>query len=98
MEGERANVAIFILLLFVQSLLKLAVFLETVLLGHLALFLFSLYGAALATEGLQLSVKDLVLAELAFQRTIVYRNLDTWFQTNLLEALFTVRQNPCIIV
>jgi hypothetical protein len=40
----------------------------------------------------------LVFTELALQRTIIYGNLDARLQTNLLETLLAVLQNPCIIV
>ena len=67
MEGERADVAILVLFLLVETLLELAVLLETVLLGHLSLLLLGLHDAPFGAELLHLAVEHLVLAELALQ-------------------------------
>ena len=66
-EGERADVGLFVLFLFLQAFLKLALFLKAVLLGHLALLLFSLHDTTFRAEVLQLAIKQLVFAELALQ-------------------------------
>lgn len=67
MESERADVSTLVLFLLLKALLKLAVFLETVFLCHLALLLFSLYDTTFRTEVLQLTIKHLIFAEFAFQ-------------------------------
>ena len=96
MEGERANVAALVFLLLVEALLKFAVLLETVFLGHLALLLIRLHDASFAAERLHLAVKHLIFTELAFQRTVVHWNLDARLQSYLFETFFTVRQNPSL--
>ena len=50
-----------------KTLLELTVLLETMLFGHLSLFLFGLYDAAFLTEILHGAVEDAILAELALQ-------------------------------
>ncbi len=67
MEGEGADVALFIFRLLVQALFELTVFLETVLLGHLGFLLVSLDDATFASESFQLALEDGVFAKLAFQ-------------------------------
>ncbi len=66
--------------------------------AHLAFFLFCLNNAAFLSEFLQLTIENLVFAEFAFQRTIVYGNLDAWFQTDLFEAFLAITQYPCFII
>ena len=95
-EGEGADVAVFVLFLLVQPLFEVTVFLETVLLGHLSLLVLVFHCAAFAAELAHLAVEHLVFAELTFQRTVVERDLDTGLQSNLLEALLAIAQNPGI--
>ena len=98
MELERADVGTLVLLLFVQTLLELTLLLEAVLLGHLALLLVGLDGTAFSTEYLHLAVEQLVFAELTFQTAVEEGNLDAGLQTDLVEALLTIRENPGIVV
>ena len=65
MEGERPYVGLGVLFLLRDALLELAVLLESMLLGHLALLVVGLHHAALKTELAQLAVEQLVFAELA---------------------------------
>jgi hypothetical protein len=96
-EGETADIALFVLFGFFEALLKLPFLLEAVLLGHLSFLFLRLHDTTLMTEILQLTVKHLVSAELTFQRTIIKRYLDARLQTNLLETFLTVRENPGIV-
>ena len=50
MEGKATDVSLFVLFRFLKALFELAFFLETVLLGHLSLFLLSLHDTTLVTE------------------------------------------------
>ena len=95
-ERKRADIAIFVLLLLVETLLELTVLLETVFLGHQAFFGLGLHHTAFAAEGLHLTVEHLVFAEFALQRAVVQGYLDAGLQADLLEALLTIRQDPCI--
>ena len=97
MECERPDVAFLILFCLFQALFELTVLLETVFLGHLALLLFALHDATVLTEILQFSVEHLVFTELTLQRSVIERNLDTWLQTDLVEAFFTVTEHPGIV-
>ena len=97
MECERPDVCFFILLCLFQTLLELAVFLETVLLRHLALLLFSFDNTTLRTENLQFAVKHLVFTELAFQRTIIKGIFDAGFKPDLVETFLTIREHPGIV-
>ena len=95
-EGEGADVGLFVLLLFGEALLEVALLLEAALLGHLALLLVGLHDASLAAEDLHLAVEHLVFAQLALQRAVVEGNLDAGLQSYLLEALLAVAQYPCV--
>ena len=90
MERKGAYISLCILFILVKSLLKVAFFLEPMLLCHLLFLLFCLDDAALMAEFFHLSIKELIASELTFQRSVVYRNLDTGLQSNLSEAFFTV--------
>ena len=52
---------------------------------------------AFADEIVDLSVKHLILAVFAFQRTVVEGNLERRLQTYLTEALLLIRKDPCLI-
>ena len=97
MEGKGTNVRFLVLLRLLQTLFEFAVLLETVFLSHLALLFFRLHDTAFRTEILQLAVKHLVLTELTLQRTIVKRILDAGLQSDLVEALLTIREHPGVI-
>ena len=96
-ELEAADICLLILCLLAHTLLELALLLETVLLRHLALLALSLHDTALRAELLHLAVEHHVLAELALQTSVIYRNLDRWLQSNLLEALLAVAQYPSLV-
>ena len=96
-ELEAADISILVLSLLAYTLLELALLLETVLLRHLALLALSLHDTALRAELLHLAVEHHVLAELALQTSVIYRNLDRWLQANLLEALLAVAQYPSLV-
>ena len=96
-ERERADVAVLVALLFLQTLLEVTVLLETVLLSHLALLLVGLHRTALGTEDFHLTVEHLVLTELALQRTVVQGYLDAGLQANLLEALLAIAEYPGVV-
>ena len=95
-ERERQDVGFLVLLFLSEPLLELALFLEAVFLGHLPLLLLGLHDAAFLAEAVELAAEQLVLAELTLKRTIEKRNLDAGFQAYLVEALFTVGQDPCV--
>ena len=97
MEGKGTDVAFFILLCLLKALLEVAVFLEAVLLSHLALLFLCLHDAAFRAEVLQLSVEHLVFAEFAFQRTVVKRNFDARLQANLVETFLAIAEHPGIV-
>ena len=97
MELKRTDVAILVLLLFVQTLLKLTLLLETVLLSHLALLLLCLHNTAFPTEIAHLTVKHLIFAELTLQTAVEQGNLDAGFQTNLAEAFLTIGEYPSFV-
>lgn len=96
-EGKGADVRLFILFSFLQTLFELPFLLKPMLLSHLALFFFRLDDATLMAEILQFAIEHLVSAEFALQTAVIERNLDAGFQTNLLETLLTIGENPCII-
>ena len=96
-ELERAYVALFVLLLVGHALFEVAVLLEPVFLCHRLFLLFGLDDASLLAELLHLAFEHGILAELAFQRTVVERNLDRGFQSYLFETLLAVAQNPCVV-
>ena len=75
-ELEGADVALLVVFGFGEAFLEVAVFLEAVLLGHGFLLLLGLEDVACAAEVAQLSLENLVLAELAFERAVVHRYLD----------------------
>ena len=62
MEGEGADVAVFVLLLFGEALFEVALLLEAMFLGHLPFLLIGLHGPSFATEYLHFAVEHLVLA------------------------------------
>ena len=97
MELEAADVCILVFCLLAYAFLKLALFLETMLLSHFALLGFGLDNTAFRAEFLHLTVEHHVLAEFAFQTSVVYRNLDRWLQTNLLKAFLAVTQYPSLV-
>ena len=97
MELERTDIVLLVFSLLAYTLLEFTLLLETVLLSHLALLALSLHNAAFRTEVLHLAVEHHILAEFAFQASVEYRNLDRWFQTNLLEALLAVAQYPSLV-
>ena len=96
-KGERTNVGFLVLFLLLHAFLELTVLLEAVLLGHLTTFLVTLDLTTLRAEHLHLAIKQLVLAELTFQRAVEQRNLDAWLQAYLVETLLTVTQHPGIV-
>jgi hypothetical protein len=96
-EGETADVGLFVLFGLFKALLEFPFFLETVLLGHLPFLLVGLHDTAVMTEILQSSVKHLVSAELTFQTAVIEGNLDAGFQADLLKALFTIGEDPGIV-
>ena len=96
-ESKVQNIGLLVLLFLFQALLKLALLLKAVLLGHLALLLFGLHHATFRAEVLQFTVKHLVLTELALQTAVVKGNLDAGLQTNLVEALLAVAQYPGVV-
>ena len=51
----------------------------------------------LTLELLVFSVKDFIFAEFTFQWPVEQRNLLAGFQTNLVETLFPVGENPCLV-
>jgi len=97
MELERTDIVLLVFSLLANTLLEFTLLLETVLLSHLALLALSLHNTAFRTEVLHLAVEHHILAEFAFQASVEYRNLDRWFQTNLLEALLAVAQYPSLV-
>ena len=97
MELERTDIVLFVFCLLAYTLLEFTLLLETVLLSHLALLALSLHNTAFRTEVLHLAVEHHILAEFALQASVEYRNLDRWFQTNLLEALLAVAQYPSLV-
>ena len=96
-EGKRADVALLVLLLLVEPLLKFAMLLEAVLLGHQALLLIALHLAALTAEYLHLAVEHLVLTEFALQRAVVKGNFDTRLQAYLVETLLAIGEYPGVV-
>ena len=96
-EGETADVAFLILFGLFKALFELALFLETVFLGHLLFLFVSLHDTTVVTEIFQFSVEHLVSAEFTFQTAVIEGDLDTGFQADLLKALFAVGENPGII-
>ncbi len=97
MELERTDIVLLVFSLLANTLLEFTLLLETVLLSHLALLALSLHNTAFRTEVLHLAVEHHILAEFALQASVEYRNLDRWFQTNLLEALLAVAQYPSLV-
>ena len=97
MELERTDIVLLVFCLLAYTLLEFTLLLETVLLSHLALLALSLHNTAFRTEVLHLAVEHHILAEFALQASVEYRNLDRWFQTNLLEALLAVAQYPSLV-
>ena len=97
MELERTDIVLLVFSLLAYTLLEFTLLLETVFLSHLALLALSLHNTAFRTEVLHLAVEHHILAEFAFQASVEYRNLDGWFQTNLLEALLAVAQYPSLV-
>ena len=97
MELEVSDVCPFVFFLLVQPFLEFALFLEAVLLSHLALLFLRFDDAALFSIDLHLAVEHLVFAELAFQRAVKQRYLDGRLQANLVEALFPVAEHPGIV-
>ena len=98
MELKRADVALLVFLGLGETLLKLALLLESVLLAHHSLLLVGLHYATLRAEVAQLTVEDLILAELTFERTIIKRSLERRFEAYLLETLLAIAQYPCVAV
>ena len=72
--------------------------LEAFVVSHHAAFLGSLYVATLSTHVVELSAEYLVLAQLAFQTSVVQRCTQRRFQTNLVETFFPVAQYPCLVI
>ena len=97
MELERTDIVLLVFSLLANTLLEFTLLLETVLLSHLALLALCLHNTAFRTEVLHLAVEHHILAEFALQASVEYRNLDRWFQTNLLEALLAVAQYPSLV-
>ena len=97
MELERTDIVLLVFSLLANTLLEFTLLLETVLLSHLALLALCLHNTAFRTEVLHLAVEHHILAEFALQTSVEYRNLDRWFQTNLLEALLAVAQYPSLV-
>ena len=99
MEGEGADVSLFVLLLLVEAFLKLSSLLfESPFLGHLFLLFVGLHYSAFASEVFQFAVEDLVFPQFTLQRTVIKRNLDRRFESYLVETLLAVAQHPCLIV
>ena len=96
-EGKRTDVSLFVLFLFLQALLELALLLETVLFCHLTLLLVSLHDTTLRAEVLQFAIEHLILAELTLQTAVVKRNLDAGLQANLVETLLTIAEHPGVV-
>ena len=96
-EDKRANVALFVGGIFIDAFLELSVFLKAVFLGHRLLLFFRLQRVSFFAELAKLSLKQLVFAELTFQRPIENRNLDAGAQSDLVEALLAIAKHPRLI-
>ena len=94
MELEGTDVGLFVFLVLVESFLEFAVLLETALFGHGLLLFVALDDAAFGAELAELAFKHLVLAELAFERTVEQRNLDAGLQSDGIEAFLAVAEHP----
>ena len=65
---------------------------------HLFLLFLGFHYATLAAEILEFTIEDLVFSQFAFERPIIERSFDRWFQSYLVKAFLPVTQYPCIIV
>ena len=96
-EGEGADVALFVGRFFFEALFELPVLLEPVSLCHGGQLFLGLHHTSLASEGFQLAFEDGVFAELAFQRTVVEREFDGRPESYLFEAFLPVAEHPCLV-
>ena len=97
MEGETADISLFIAAFFIESFGEFSVLLEAVFLCHFLLFSSCLHDTSLCTKLFHLAFKERILAEFTFQTAVIEWYFDAWLQPYLVETLFTIAQNPSLI-